>query len=213
MNDQVPTVLPLHKITYLALGDSYTVGESVPLEHNFPYQLAENLRNSGLKVGIPQIIAKTGWITSELQTAIRSASLQQKFDLVTLLIGVNNQYRGEFPETYRKEFKELLATALNFAGGLKSRVFVVSIPDWGMTPFGKASGRELKEITEEINAFNSINKSETLAAGISYTDITPASRQAATDQSLVAIDGLHPSGKMYLEWALRVSPEVIKSFK
>ncbi|TDQ09264.1 SGNH/GDSL hydrolase family protein [Pedobacter metabolipauper] len=200
------------QLTYLALGDSYTIGESVPLKSNFPNQLVQQLSAKGIAVEAPQIIARTGWTTSELQGAIKSAAVQKKYDLVTLLIGVNNQYRGESAVTYRKEFKELLQTAIGFAGD-KTHVFVVSIPDWGVTPFGKKSGRNPETVSNEINAFNAINREETLMAGVSYTDITPASRAAASDLSLVADDGLHPSGKMYLDWALQVSPAVLKILK
>jgi lysophospholipase L1-like esterase len=207
------TMNDLEGITYLALGDSYTIGESVMLENNFPYQLADKLKKSGLDIGKPYIIAKTGWTTSELQTAVKAAGLKQKFSMVTLLIGVNNQYRGEPATIYRKEFRELLQTAIDFANGKPSHVFVVSIPDWGATPFGLGSGRGQEIIASEINAFNAINKEETLSAGASYTDITPASRNAIADQELIAEDGLHPSAKMYLSWAASVSPSVVKVFK
>jgi lysophospholipase L1-like esterase len=200
-------------ISYLALGDSYTIGESVPLEHNFPYQLSAKLNSKGLDIGKPHIIAVTGWTSSELQTAIEAESLQQKFDLVTLLIGVNNQYRGESLETYRKEFKELLQTAIDFADGNKAHVFVVSIPDWGVTPYGQSSGRDLKAVADEIDAFNAINKEETLAEGISYTDITPASRRAQTEPDLVATDGLHYSEKMHGEWVDSLIPSIVKALK
>lgn len=189
------------ELTYLALGDSYTIGESVQASESFPYQFAMQLRAQGLNVAKPRIIAKTGWTTDELQAAIKAENLTQTFDFVTLLIGVNNQYRGYSKVTYRKEFKELLQTAISFADGNKKRVFVVSIPDWGVTPFGLSSGKSIKAIADEIDAFNAINKEETLALEVSYTDITPGSRNAATDLSLVAKDGLHYSGKMHLQWA------------
>ncbi|WP_235005251.1 SGNH/GDSL hydrolase family protein [Pedobacter nyackensis] len=202
-----------HKISYLALGDSYTIGESVPLESNFPYQLSAKLNNNGLDVAKPHIIAVTGWTTSELQAAIKAESLKQKFGLVTLLIGVNNQYRGESLDTYRKEFKALLQTAIDFADGNKAHVFVVSIPDWGVTPYGLSSGRDLKAVADEIDAFNAINKEETLAEGISYTDITPASRKASTAPDLIATDGLHYSPKMHAEWVDSLTPAVVKALK
>lgn len=195
-------------LTYLALGDSYTIGEAVEQESSFPYQLAAELKAQNVLLASPKIIAKTGWTTDELQSAIEAENVTQKFDIVTLLIGVNNQYRGSSPATYRKEFKELLQTAIGYANGIKKHVFVVSIPDWGVTPFGKGSGKDIQTIAKEIDAFNAINKEETLALGISYTDITPASRNAATDLALVASDGLHPSGKMYAAWALEVAKEV-----
>lgn len=204
---------PKNEISYLAIGDSYTIGEAVPLEGGFPHQLTTILKDNGLDVGMPHIIAKTGWTTSELQAAIKAANLNEKFTIVTLLIGVNNQYRGESKEKYRKEFKELLQTATGFANGNKARVFVVSIPDWGITPYGLESGRDIPSISSDIDAFNAINKDETLAQGISYTDITPGSRLVTSDKELVASDGLHPSAKMYHEWAVQLAPSLIKELK
>lgn len=199
-------------LTYLALGDSYTIGEAVPQQESFPFQLVTQLKTNNITVAKPKVIAKTGWTTDELQTAIKAENITQSYDLVTLLIGVNNQYRSYSLDTYRKEFKELLNTAISFAGKNKKRAFVVSIPDWGVTPFGKNSGRNIQTIASEIDAFNAIKKEETLAASVSYTEITLASRNAATDLSLVAKDGLHPSGKMYAEWAAKVAVAVKASF-
>lgn len=210
IDPKLPSGTPL---TYLALGDSYTIGEAVQANESFPYQLAAQLQAQHLNVQTPKIIAKTGWTTDELQAAIKEANLNTSFDLLTLLIGVNNQYRGYSQATYREEFKALLQTALAFSGQNKKHVFVVSIPDWGVTPFGKNSGRDIQTIAQEIDAFNAINKEETLALGISYTDITPASRNALTDASLVASDGLHPSGKMYGEWAIKVANAVQQNLK
>jgi lysophospholipase L1-like esterase len=201
------------QLNYLALGDSYTIGESVQAPESFPFQLAAQLSKNGLIINPPTIVARTGWTTSELQEGIVRSGVIQKFDIVTLLIGVNNQYRKDSKDVYRKEFKELLKTAIDFAKGNKAHVFVVSIPDWGVTPFGKKSGRSQQETSTEIDAFNKICKEETLALQISYTDITPASRNAASDLSLVASDGLHPSGKMYKDWASNVAPAITKIFK
>lgn len=187
--------------TYLALGDSYTIGEAVKQTESFPYQLQSLLKNQNINVANPKIIATTGWTTDELQAAIKKENLTGSYSFVTLLIGVNNQYRGYPISTYKKEFAELLQTAINYAGGNKSRVFVVSIPDWGVTPFGKNSGRNVQTIASEIDNFNAANQEMTLAAGINYTNITPASRNATTDISLIADDGLHPSAKMYGQWA------------
>jgi lysophospholipase L1-like esterase len=198
----IPSASEGKALTYLALGDSYTIGEGVAQNESFPYQVAAQLKSQGVEIANPKIIAKTGWTTDELQAAIKAENITQQFDVVTLLIGVNNQYRGYSKENYRKEFIALLQTALSFAGGNKNHVFVVSIPDWGVTPFGIASGKNPKIIGDDIDAFNAINRAETLGLGISYTDITPASRKAATDLSLVASDGLHYSGKMHMEWAL-----------
>lgn len=187
-------------LNYLALGDSYTIGEAVEQKDSFPYQFAVRLKQQGLSIAEPKVIAKTGWTTDELQAAIKTENITQNFDIVTLLIGVNNQYRGYAKENYRKEFVQLLHAAVNFAGGNTNRVFVISIPDWGVTPFGLSSGKNTKDIANEIDAFNAINKEETLALKVNYTDITPSSRKVATDLSLVAADGLHYSGKMHLQW-------------
>lgn len=186
--------------SYLALGDSYTIGELVPLEQSFPHRLASKLNLSGIKMAEPEIIAATGWTTDELIAAIHEKSPQKKYDLVTLLIGVNNQYRGYSKENYRVEFSELLQTALSFADGRKERVVIMSIPDWGVTPFAQKSNRDTAKISAEIDAFNTVNKDEARKAGVTYIDITWVSRKAADDLSLLAEDGLHPSGKMYAEW-------------
>lgn len=211
--DTTKTAIPVAQMSYLALGDSYTIGEAVPQSQSFPFQLVAKLNAEGLKTAAPQVIATTGWTTDELQAAIKKAGITRKYDIVTLLIGVNNQYRGYSVDTYRKEFVELLQTAIEFAGNNKAHVFVVSIPDWGLTPFGKSSGKDIKTITDQINAFNAVNKQETLKLGISYTDITPSSRNVGTDLTLAASDGLHPSGKMYQEWVSLLSPAVVKAFK
>jgi len=178
---------------YLALGDSYTIGESVAVEERWPVQLAKTLH-----IGEPEIIAKTGWTTDELNAAIDKANPQGPYELVTLLIGVNNQYRGRSAAQYRDEFRALLQRAVSFAGENAAHVIVVSIPDWGVTPFAK--GRDRATIAREIDEFNAINREEAVKAGAHYADITPISRRAAQDPTLVAPDGLHPSAKMYSEW-------------
>ena len=188
-------------LTYLALGDSYTIGEAVPLESSFPFQLMRKLRETGTQINEPEIIATTGWTTDELIQAIKEKDLKSTYDLVTLLIGVNNQYRGYSKENYRTEFNELLQTAIAYAGDNLKNVLVISIPDWGITPFAQKSDRHAAKISAEIDAFNAINKEEALKADVAYIDITPGSRKAANDLSLLAEDGLHPSGKMYAEWA------------
>ena len=185
--------------TLLALGDSYTIGESVTPVENFANQLA-----AALRVAQPRIVAKTGWTTDELDKAIDAASLPNRFDLVTLLIGVNNQYRGRDADEYRVQFAALLKRAIGFAGGRPARVIVVSIPDWGVTPF--AAGRDRAKIAAEIDRFNAINREETLRAGAHYADITAISRRAANDPSLLAADGLHPSGRMYAQWVAVIVP-------
>jgi lysophospholipase L1-like esterase len=190
---------------YLALGDSYTIGESVAVAERFPNQLARVLRAKGLAIAEPEIIAKTGWTTDELSAAIDKAAPHGPYALVTLLIGVNNQYRGRDAEQYRGEFRALLKRAIGFAGGNAQHVVVVSIPDWGVTPF--ASGRDRAKIGREIDAFNAINRDETQRAGARYADVTPASRHASTEPVLVAPDGLHPSGAMYARWVAAIAPQ------
>jgi lysophospholipase L1-like esterase len=187
-------------LKYLALGDSYTIGESVTATESFPYQLQAALKTKGITLAEPQIIAKTGWTTDELLVAIAEQNPSKNFDLVTLLIGVNNQYRGYPLATYEKEFKQLLSLAINFASGDAGKVRVISIPDWGVSPFAAKEGRDAVQVAEEIDAYNGVNKLASMAMGVTYIDITPHSRLAANDNSLLASDGLHPSGKMYAEW-------------
>ncbi|MDQ4139304.1 MAG: SGNH/GDSL hydrolase family protein [Bacteroidota bacterium] len=187
------------KYTYLALGDSYTIGESETTENRWTYFLASYLRQSGVEIGNPVTVARTGWTTAELQEAIRASNITTTYDLVTLLIGVNNQYRGQSLATYRTEFRELLNTSIKFAANKPTHVFVLSIPDWGVTPF--AEDRDRNKIAQEIDAFNLVAKEECMQAGVIFVDITPASRKAALDETYVAPDKLHFSGKMYKVWA------------
>jgi lysophospholipase L1-like esterase len=196
-------------LRYLALGDSYTIGEAVPPEMRWPILLADALRAHGLPVAEPTIIAKTGWTTDELDAAIDEADPRGPYDIVSLLIGVNNQYRGGDIEVYRAEFRALVQRAVGFAGGEAGRVFVVSIPDWGVTPFAAEDIRSPEQIGEQIDAFNAVARAEAERAGVSFVDITPYSRTAAADPSLVAPDGLHPSGAMYAGWTERVLPSVL----
>lgn len=189
--------------TYLALGDSYTIGESVDTDERFPVQLAEKLTQNGYLVDSPKIVAQTGWTTDELAASIESSDLKEKYDLVTLLIGVNNQFRGRGTEEYRTQFAELLQKAISFAGDEKS-VIVVSIPDYGVTSFGQ--DRNPEKIAEEIDIFNQINLEETQKTDAHYVDITGISRKAKNDDSLVASDGLHPSGEMYRLWVEEIYP-------
>jgi lysophospholipase L1-like esterase len=194
-------------LTYLALGDSYTIGESVMEARRWPIQLAQALRNS-VPVKPPRIIAKTGWTTDELKSAINEAQIDHKFEAVSLLIGVNNQYRGYPIEQYRKEFEELLIMAISFCKA-KEHVFVLSIPDYGVTPFGQS--RDPAKIANEIDEYNSIAKSICEANEISFFDITPISRLASEQPDLIADDGLHPSGKMYAEWVKLVTPWALRN--
>lgn len=185
--------------TYLALGDSYTIGEKVNPEENFPNQAAALLREKGIQITDPFIIAKTGWTTDELNEAIQKAALKETFDFVTLLIGVNNQYRGKTVADYAPEFESLLRQAIAFAGNDPLKVAVLSIPDWGITPY--AEGRDRQHVAWEIDAYNQVNRTIASKHHIHYIDITPWTRQAVADSSLLAEDGLHPSAKEYARWA------------
>jgi lysophospholipase L1-like esterase len=195
-----------NKYHYLALGDSYTIGEQVLPAENFPNQVAAMLKRANSAVST-RIIAVTGWTTDELENGIIEANdtdpLLPQYDLVSLLIGVNNQYRGRRIENYRPEFEELLKKAIAFAGNRPDRVVVLSIPDWGVTPF--AEGRDQAQITREIDAYNAANREIALLHHIHYIDITPWTREAAADASLLTADGLHPSGKEYRRWAERIT--------
>jgi len=202
-------VVKSDSLTYLALGDSYTIGQSVPLSQSFPYQLTAQL-NATLKASVPTIIATTGWTTNDLMTSITNSGLTtQTYDLVTLLIGVNDQFQGISQNTYRSNFIALLKTAIRFAGGNKAKVFIISIPDYSVTPFaGYNSASQLSQIVKEIDEFNAINKTESSNENVNYLDIIDISRRAASDSSLLAPDGLHPSAKMYGLWIERLLPLV-----
>lgn len=184
---------------FLALGDSYTIGEAVDPGERWPVQLAALLRAAGFGFAKPEIIATTGWTTEELAAGIDAASPKGPYDLVSLLIGVNNQYRGRPIEEYRDQFRGLLRCAIAFAGGDSGRVVVLSIPDWGVTPFAEGDDRE--RIGAQIDRFNAVNREETMAVHARYIDVTGVSREAAANAALIADDGLHPSGRMYARWA------------
>ncbi|AQG82687.1 lysophospholipase [Spirosoma montaniterrae] len=196
---------------YLALGDSYTIGEGALEVERWPVQLAGLLRDSGTAISNPDIIAHTGWTTAELQEAIEKSGNQKTYELVSLLIGVNNQYRGQSRARYRAEFRALLQTAIQFAGGRASRVFVLSIPDWGVSPF--ASDRDRAKIAQEIDQFNAIAQEECRRAAVAFVDITPTTRRAASEptpgvDSQFTSDGLHYSGKQMRQWAELALPVV-----
>jgi lysophospholipase L1-like esterase len=193
--------------TYLALGDSYTIGESVPANENFPNQTVQLLRKAGFDFQLPEIVAKTGWTTDELQTAINNHHFFPSYDFVTLLIGVNNQYRGRTIENYKQEFESLLKQAVRFAGNKTSHVIVLSIPDWGVTPF--AEGRNRKQIAQEIAVYNALSKVISEKYKVHYIDITTRTREAANDPALIMSDGLHPSGLEYKRWAEKVTAIII----
>jgi len=184
---------------YLALGDSYTIGEGVDARERWPMRLAALLRARGIEVAEPEIVARTGWTTDELDAAIDEAAPRGPYGLVSLLIGVNNQYRGGAESIYRSQFTALLRRAIGFAGGDASRVIVLSIPDWGMTPF--AEGRDPARIAREIDAFNAAAREVTAELGARWVDVTPASREAGGAADMLAADGLHPSGRQYARWA------------
>lgn len=211
MNTPAPTPSSSESIRYLALGDSYTIGESVSENERWPNQLAELLKASpqlaGREIQVT-IVARTGWTTAELWEGIQKRAIEPPYDMVSLLIGVNNQYRGYGIDQYREQFRFLLEKAVEYAGGGADRVLVLSIPDWGVTPF--AAGRDAEKIAQQIDAFNAVNREEAERLGAVYVDVTPVSRQAASDPSLLADDGLHPSGAMYAEWAKLAFPQALE---
>lgn len=188
-----------HTYTYLALGDSYTIGESLPLHKSFPYQTVCLLRKAGFHFGAPEIIAKTGWTTDELEAAMKGFEFLPKYDFVTLLIGVNNQYRGREIIEYKEQFEALLKKSIGFANGKPEHVIVLSIPDYGITPFGE--NKNPQKIAKEIDEYNTLNKAISIQYKVHYIDITENTRKAKTSSGLVAPDGLHPSEKEYNRWA------------
>jgi lysophospholipase L1-like esterase len=196
---------------YLALGDSYTIGESVGLHESFPYQTIQILREKGLAFQAPEIIAKTGWTTDELADNISRIQFLDKYDFVSLLVGVNNQYRGRSVDEYAIDFAALLKKAIGFAGDQAGHVTVLSIPDWGVTPF--ATGKDRKRIADEIDAFNVANRQIAVKYKVHYIDITGETRKAHKDGSLIANDGLHPSAKEYARWAANLSEVFARELK
>ncbi len=197
--------------TYLALGDSYTIGEKVATEDNFPNQTVANLRRSGLEIADPDIIATTGWTTDELAAAIKDRNITDTFSIVTLLIGVNNQYRGRDTENFKEEYTDLLEQAIKFAGGNPDRVFVLSIPDWGVTPF--AEGKDRDAIAKEIDAYNKVKRSVTSAHKCSYLEITESTRIHGTQPEYLVDDKLHYSAKEYTVWAKHLSSMIVGELK
>lgn len=192
----------------LALGDSYTIGEAVPEKERWVEQLAVLLGERGHPISGTTIIARTGWTTDELSAAIDAAHPAGPFELVTLLVGVNDQYRGRPAPDYRAPFRNLLTRAAGFAGNCPSCVLVLSIPDWGVTPFSE--GRDRKTIGAEIDAYNAIAREVSARDGAAFVDVTPSSRRVGAVPDLIADDGLHPSGRMYAEWAQLALPEAMK---
>lgn len=198
------------ELTYLALGDSYTIGEAVEEQYRWPVQLVDKLRADSVNISDARIIARTGWTTDELMAGIEEADPGDGYMLVSLMIGVNNQYRGRDTGNFREELAGLIDTAINCAGGVTDNVIVLSIPDWGVTPF--AAGRDQEEIAAEIDSFNRVIIDECSEAGVKYFDVSGISRKASTDLSLVAGDGLHPSGRMYEMWVGILYPYVKEIF-
>ena len=197
---------PPNAKTYLALGDSYTIGQSVSPAERFPTQTVAILKQQGIVIADPVYIAQTGWTTTNLHNALISQSPISTYDIVSLLIGVNDQYQGMDTAGYASRFTQLLEISITAAKGKKSNVFVLSIPDYSVTPF-VSSGNKAR-VRMEIDWFNTINKRITLAYGVSYTDITPSTREAETNPALLANDNLHPSGLEYKKWAEMLAPKI-----
>jgi len=195
--------------SYLALGDSYTIGEQVPFADNFPNQTVQILRRSGFAFYTAEIIAKTGWTTDELSNAIENTTTLNNYDIVSLLIGVNNQYRGRSAIEFKIEFEHLLQKAIQFSGNKPHRVFVLSIPDWVVTPF--AEGRDRKQVSEEIDQYNNVCKNSAAGFKAHFINITTSQRADGNKQEFLAADGLHPSGKEYKKWATDLADEIIKA--
>lgn len=192
--------------TYLALGDSYTIGEGVAEEDRWPARLAALLRDEGIALADPRIIATTGWTTDELASAMDAAEPLGQWDFVSLLIGVNNQYRGRDVDDYVGEFATLLQRAIALAGGRAGRVLVLSIPDWGATAFARDSGRDLAQIAAELDAYNEAAKEICASLGVAFVDITGISRDRGDAPGMLAADGLHPSAAMHARWVEAVLP-------
>jgi lysophospholipase L1-like esterase len=193
-------------LSYLALGDSYTIGEAVAAEGRWPVQLARALREEGIALADPRIVAATGWTTDELEWGMDSVPELGTFDLVSLLIGVNNQYRNRSAVGYGGEFHTLLQRAIRHAGGHANRVLVLSIPDWGVTPFAAGDKRDAATIASEIDAFNAAARAVCAKEGVAFVDITPCSREHGAQADMLAADGLHPSAAMYTLWTQAALP-------
>lgn len=197
--------------SYLALGDSYTIGESVAVTESFPAQTVKFLREHGISMNNPDIIAVTGWTTGNLLNAVNKNLSKKTYSIVTLLIGVNNQYQGKSLDEYKIEFTKLMNLAISYAGNIKSHVFVLSIPDYSVTPFARNSGAA--KIAYEIDTFNNANKNISLNGGVHYLDITPISREAKNDPALIADDRLHPSAIQYKKWSELLASMMLKEFQ
>lgn len=190
-------------LSYLALGDSYTIGEGVDPAARWPQQLVAGLRDIGVAVDDAQIIATTGWTTDELEAGIDAAAPRGPFDLVSLLIGVNDQYRGRSVDDYRPRFTALLQRALGFAGDRPQRVLVLSIPDWGVTPYAREHNRDRVQVGQELDAYNAAAAAICAEHGVAFIDITDLSRVPGAEAVMLVDDGLHPSAAMYALWTER----------
>ena len=199
--------------SYLALGDSYTIGEGVPQAGTWPFQLAAALRAQGIELDDPQVIATTGWTTDELAAAIDAEAPQGPYALVSLLIGVNNQYRGRPLAEYRQQFEQLLQRAIALAGEDPQRVLVLSTPDWGFTPYAQQNGRDAAQVAREIDDFNAAAHACCGDYGVAFVDITPTSRDGGETVEMLADDGLHPSAAMYGRWAQLALPVAVELLK
>lgn len=197
--------------SFLALGDSYTIGEAVTENERFPAQLRAMLTVGEKYIDDVTYIAATGWTTTDLAEAIQKQHPQGPFDIVTLLIGVNDQNKRGDTSGYGDRFSILLQTAVQLAGNNSDHVFILSIPDYSVTPYGAIDDTAF--IREQIDLFNRINLRVSNEYGVSYTDITPISREALYDRSLITVDSLHPSGKMYKRWADILVPQIRKILK
>ncbi len=194
---------------FLALGDSYTIGEGVDPGARWPVQLAAALRGEGIALDPPQVIAGTGWTSDELDAAIDAAQAQGALEgqaLASLLVGVNDQYRGRAADGFRAPFAALLKRAAGFAGGTAHRVLVLAIPDWGVTPFARAHGRDPARVAAQVDAFNAVAREECLAAGAHWVDIAAVYRARGAEPAMLADDGLHPAAAMHALWAAQVLP-------
>jgi lysophospholipase L1-like esterase len=192
--------------SYLALGDSYTIGESVDTSMRWPVQLTDELRAEGYSIQDPKIVARTGWTTDELKDAMDTSTFNPPYDMVSLLIGVNNQYRGRDTSNFKKELSLLMERAIELAGGHPENVIIVSIPDWGVTPFALKQDRDPDQISSEIDDFNSIKKNLSQQKGLNYIYITDISREVPDKPGYLADDELHPSGEMYRDWVRQILP-------
>ncbi|MBD0366111.1 MAG: SGNH/GDSL hydrolase family protein [Flavisolibacter sp.] len=197
--------------TYLALGDSYTIGEGVTLYHSFPYQVVQILRRSNYHFSAPEIMAQTGWTSDELMASLDTYHFLPKYDIVSLLIGVNNQYRGRLLEEYKLDFENLLKKSIHLAGSKKENVLVLSIPDYSTTPLRQ--GKDPDKIAKEIDLFNSLNKAISVQYKVPYIDVTSIGRLEKKDETYLSADNLHPSKKEYTLWAEKVADVILAMLK